>query len=224
MPGMALLAILSAKLALEAETPRWVKKWKTGCVLFFSLVNAGWWWVIYYSHNTHKVTEGHLTREEFLSFSRPAYPIPSYAAIRFINENTPPESRILVIGDSKAFHLQRPYVASTVMNLSPLAVWAEETSSPEELQRKLLEEGISHILVNALESYRTRGYIPFTLSPGAAERLSVFWGSYLDEIFYFVEEGVNLRVYSISGDTDKTASPAAQLPFYYRIRGVEDSD
>jgi hypothetical protein len=75
----------------------------------------------------------------------------------------PPRSRVLLVGDAKAFYFPAPTVYSTVFDAdqSPLVRLIDQRLPPGEVLRRLRELGITHIWVDWSEVWRlatTYGY------------------------------------------------------------------
>ncbi len=101
---------------------------------------------------------GFITREEYLSKSRMRYPYPSYSMYRYINNNLPADSKILIFGDSRSFYLTLHHQTASVFDKHPLIEVVEESKDGEEIYKRLKKAGFTHILLNLAEGYRTKAY------------------------------------------------------------------
>lgn len=80
----------------------------------------------------------------------------------------PEASRVLLVGEAKAFYLPEGTVYATAFDSHPLAEMVEKGLKPGQIARRLREMGVTHILVNWQELWRlapTYGY-PASLSAG----------------------------------------------------------
>lgn len=101
----------------------------------------------WYRQGAWAVSLGHLTRDEYLLHERPGYN-PYFAAARFINEHTPPDSKVLIVGDERAFYLKRKFRVSSLLLVNPLADWSENSSNPAGLAGRFRANGLTHLMVN----------------------------------------------------------------------------
>ncbi|HET6372859.1 MAG TPA: hypothetical protein VFG76_06105, partial [Candidatus Polarisedimenticolia bacterium] len=111
------------------------------CYLFLFLVETT---------GGYRVVTGAETRESYLT-RRVSY----YPAVEYL-ENTPPRSRVLFVGEGRAFYCPRDYVASTPFDKSILETYPEKTTGEGELVAALAADGFTHLLVSDPELRRTR--------------------------------------------------------------------
>jgi hypothetical protein len=82
-----------------------------------------------------------------------------YPAVRYINEHIDPDARILMIGETRTYYLEREVRVSSAHDRSLPVRWASRGRSPRGLMEILRREGITHLLVNRKEGDRlARGY------------------------------------------------------------------
>jgi hypothetical protein len=79
---------------------------------------------------------------------------PGYEAIKFINQKTPENSLVLVIGETKNYYLKRPYRIASAIDYSILKPLLKNTANLEEWISKLINKRIDYLLVNLPEFYR----------------------------------------------------------------------
>ncbi len=75
------------------------------------------------------------------------------------------ESKLLLVGEARAFDFRMPIVYSTCFDVSPAEKWLRGTGAEADgLRAKLLEAGITHVLVNwsELARYRSPGNYGFS--------------------------------------------------------------
>ncbi len=86
-------------------------------------------------------------------------------AARFVRDHTPPDARVLFIGETRPYYFSRDAIAPHPINEHPLAQWVAESPSPEALRDRLRTEGITHVVLNIREFRRLRdkyGLLAFT--------------------------------------------------------------
>lgn len=129
-----------------------------------------------------KTAAGLLSREEYLGHSRPLYPAPPFPAINFINENTPSDAGVILIGEARAYYLERKFMASSIFDTPPFNLLLKKSASGDDLYRRARERGMTHILLNLAEAARFK-----FLWPPWDERdekiFTEFWRKYCAPIF-----------------------------------------
>lgn len=73
----------------------------------------------------------------------------------------PDTSRIYILGTEQVFGFPKRFWYSSCHDDTPLVLWANASATAEELFKKLNDEKFTHILIDAPEAYRLRGYSPF---------------------------------------------------------------
>jgi hypothetical protein len=89
------------------------------------------------------------------------------------------ENKVLLVGDEKAFPLHVRHTYSGVYDRSLLVRLCEESSTPDEVAAKFLNQGITHIMINVYEANRIAGYGGFSMSPKAFGLMCAFWERHL---------------------------------------------
>ena len=79
-----------------------------------------------------------------------------YPAMEWLEINTPPEARILFVGEGRTFYCPRECVASSPFDSPLLERYAAESGSERALVARLRAEGFTHLLVSDPELRRTR--------------------------------------------------------------------
>ncbi len=94
-----------------------------------------------------------------------------HEAAKFVREHTRADAKLLMIGEARPFYFARNAVAPSPFDRHPLGTWVQETSSPEDLARRLASQGITHIVLNVREFRRLHdkyGVLAFTGEQAAA--------------------------------------------------------
>lgn len=90
------------------------------------------------------------TAEEYL-----ATRTPEVAAARWLRSHTPESgTKLLLIGETRGYYLNRDYEPVSAYSRHPLVGWAGQVTSGEELVRLLRRQGLTHVLVNRGEFER----------------------------------------------------------------------
>lgn len=99
---------------------------------------------------------GQLTPETYLNQPHPewGYPNPSYDAMAYINQHTPPDAGILSIGESRVFPLKRKVFYGSAYEPHPFVTWLKSASNPAHFLDILRSRGVTHLLVNLGEIQR----------------------------------------------------------------------
>lgn len=85
-----------------------------------------------------------------------------YPAARFINDSLPGDARILMVGETRTYYIDREVRVSSAHNRSLAVRWAEEGKNARGFLEILRREGITHLLVNRREGKRlAAGYAYF---------------------------------------------------------------
>ena len=79
-----------------------------------------------------------------------------YRAFKLIEENTEPSDGVLVVGESRVFHLNRPTIAASYLDPHPLHAFRQGGCEGDCLLRALRDRGIRVVLVNK-KGYRLGG-------------------------------------------------------------------
>jgi len=80
--------------------------------------------------------------------------LPGYSSITYINQNTPEDSGVLIVGDTRNFYLQRKYYVSSALDYSVLKEYLAGETDIVDFLKKLKEDGIDYILYNKSEFQR----------------------------------------------------------------------
>ncbi|MBI5882669.1 MAG: glycosyltransferase family 39 protein [Elusimicrobia bacterium] len=127
---------------------------------------------------------GRVSREEFILRPHETYALPYYPAAMFINRELPQDSRVLVLGESRTFYIERETVAASVFDHNPFWDAVRRSRTSADLRQDLAAMGVTHILVNAYQFlYRksSAAVLPRDLAGSQAYRQ--FWQEYLEVLF-----------------------------------------
>jgi|GEM_PF-1893918 len=146
---------------------------------------------------------GTISKDKYLSDSRPGYPYPSYNVYKYANETLPEDAKILIFGDAKCLYINRRFAAFSVEGLNPLIEYLRNSGSGDEVYLNLKSDGFTHLIVNAPEGIRTAGYGNFYFNKEDIVKLDGFWKKYITELYQY--GGVYL--YRIKKTPDSGGTP-----------------
>jgi hypothetical protein len=95
--------------------------------------------------------------------------------LAWLDENLPPDAKILLVGQAGVFHMRHPVVFNTVFDDEILETIARDRT-PDQIRRSLADRGITHLLVDWSEVARHRkpggyGFTDF-VQPEVFDRLA----------------------------------------------------
>lgn len=144
LPVLAMLAAMAARrLPRSIAVPALTWSFLYSVFLFLFLVET---------IGSYRVVTGAESREDYLS-RRVSY----YAAARFLEESTPPQAKVLLVGEGRGFYCPREYAANTPFDSPILDRYAASASGERDLIARLKADGFTHLLVSGPELERTRG-------------------------------------------------------------------
>jgi 4-amino-4-deoxy-L-arabinose transferase-like glycosyltransferase len=140
--------------------------------------------------------------DEFLSVSQPSYPNPPYAAINWINKNLPRDAKVLFIGESRPFRMERDFISYSIENNEqPLMAYLRKAKDADDLYALLRAENVTHLLINYREAIRN--HAPYHELDWTKEQREIFDGFWKKRVTQeYFKEGV--FVYSIMPAAGKT--------------------
>ncbi len=135
-----------------------------------------------------------------------AWSVPPYAVIEAANHILPASATVLFVGEYRGYYLDRDRIIGTRYDQSPFITWAETAATPEALELRLRQEGITHLLYNQIDARRLEqaGY-PAARWPD--ERTRMLFEQFRRErlTLLTVENGVLL--YAVGAPQPDTSSP-----------------
>jgi hypothetical protein len=158
---------------------------------------------------------GKVSKEDYLSRQRVTYGLPYYPAARWVNANLPPQAKVLLLGESRGFYLERDFVAATVYDHNPFWTAASAAADPADLRQRLRALGVTHLLMSVRQFHFRRdspGILPREVAGSAL--VDDFLRSWVDVLWQEREDRGEeprwLTVYRLRDGP--TAVPAASNP------------
>ncbi|MGA2090081.1 MAG: glycosyltransferase family 39 protein [Endomicrobiales bacterium] len=160
---------------------------------------------------------GTQSRKDYLSIQRMGYPDPYYSVIDYANNNSAPDATILFLGETRGLFSKRRFIISGVAERSPLEDWISQCANADQLYAIMQKNGVSHILLNAPEAMRLKGYDIFYWSGRDLRVLSEFWDKYVREVFHDIAD-VQIPqkgILSLKNDAPQQWRQFASSPYNY---------
>jgi hypothetical protein len=185
MPSLPLIALVAALAVDRTALPRWARRlgWVgalIACVYCFQAafrqgIVIGQW------HYLH----GKESKATYLMRQRTTYGLPYYSAAMWINKNAAQDARVLVLGESRAYYLERDFISATVFDHHPFWMYAQkEAKSGKDIADWLRARGINYILLSAGQMhYRNDSNAVFPKETIATHAFGEFWAKWLDQTF-----------------------------------------
>lgn len=162
VPSLPLVAGATALAAERGAWPRWLKRAAWTWALLGSLMalqstyRQGW------GIGQWEYLKGKVSRETYLLTQRVTYGLPYYSAAAWINANTPRDAKVLLLGESRAYYLERDFLAATVYDHNPFWTEAAQAKDDDDLRARLAARGVTHLLLSARQLH-FRASIPAVL-------------------------------------------------------------
>jgi len=214
LPALAIFSIVNAYgiFYLREQLPKIFGKLVYLLFIIVLATNIYWAFVIMHSnYSPFNLVIGKQSKDEYLSYTKPGYPNPSYKVYKYINEKLPLNSKIMILGESKIHYIKRDFIANNVHNFTPVILWTHSLKDSEKLYKKIKKENITHILINLREAIRVAGYKLWHWTERDLEIFDRFWKKYVKEIYY--AEGVYL--YEVL--SEKEADKPHKAPFNFLL-------
>ncbi len=215
IPGLCLALVWMARCAIELR-PRPLKHVFAALVLVIMANCFTWAVASMNSLEGRRVLIDGESWSHYLRVQHVTYPTPYYAAAEWINQNTSPDSRVLIVGDARGYYLERPFVASSVFDTNFFEHWVRRSASAARLGKNLEEAGITHLLVNMAETRRLRKQP--ALQPEDVARLEEFFSRHTARRFEHSGSGAWCLVYEIVAGPRAGSTRVPPLIGWYRDR------
>jgi hypothetical protein len=114
---------------------------------------------------------------------------PYYRAQEFINDELPPDAKILMVGINQVLYMERPAIYDSFLEASAFLLAAEKAGGPEELYALARSWGVTHVFYYRLEEAR--------MWPSYASRTRAVFYDFLSRHGAAVYEDDASRVYEL---------------------------
>lgn len=187
--GLILLYILIGSVLGSGERPQW------GKALAWSGVVVGLFCSIFLVAISVRYSDcaGIWTgRQDRASYLAAPNKLTSYQRMAaWIGANTPKDAGLLIVGDGRGLYYDRPLMANSVFDEPELVRLARTEKDPAGIRRRLREQGVDYLAVNAAEGIRVQpNYHLYQLSSQEWMRLDDFIQSYAQLVYMADMRGV----------------------------------
>ena len=128
------------------------------------------------------------TNSKYLSTVRATYPGPYFDAADWINKNTPKNSVILNIGETRNFYIQRQVINHNIANTVPVVEFLKKAKNTEDFIKILKRQKINYILLNTPEVMRLKGFDILYWNKNQFEIFIDFFENYTKEVYKFAPD------------------------------------
>ncbi|MFH2202224.1 MAG: glycosyltransferase family 39 protein [Elusimicrobiota bacterium] len=214
LPALPLLALVAALAVDRKRLPNWLRRAGWAAALFAGIFNVtvtyrqgaliDQWRYLYADWN----------KADFLKQQRTTYGLPYYGAMEYLGARTPPEAKVLFLGESRAFYCPRDFIAATLYDENPFWKAAREAANAADLHRRVRAMGITHIFMSARQLlYRRASAAVYPRDVVRGKVFGAFWKRYLAREFEDREDfGENPRWLTVYRVLDEPNSDAQTFP------------
>ncbi|MDI6757631.1 MAG: glycosyltransferase family 39 protein [Endomicrobiia bacterium] len=184
VPALPVVAVAFAYYLSRARAASSLGKLAAAVVIYLSVSNIVFAArILRSSQDPVRYVFGGMSRRDYLSTQRQSYPAPYYQSVAWLNENLPSESGIMFMGETRGLFTERKHKTSS----APDSWWFIETlqkcRDAAEYAKALKDAGMTHILFNAPEAKRLRGYDMFYFDARTLGIFDDFWRKHVREIY-----------------------------------------
>ncbi len=209
LPASGLLA-LGAAIALEnGSLPRWLRRIGWLAALYAGAFNLQLSFQLGEQIGQWQFLEGRISRSDYLKTPRHTYGLPYYAAADFINRELPPEAKVLVLGESRTYYIERDCLSASVYDRHPFWTEVQQAKDGTDLLERLRRRGVTHLFLNA-QLFILRPDSPgiFPREAARSPALADFWAHHLSPLFEDRDDGgANPRWLLVYKLVDQTKAP-----------------
>lgn len=218
MPAYPWMALLLAHWFVNAAWPAFLMSCLRALALVVCFGNVVDLMMLTYQLEGWKTVMGLESRHDYLSRSHPTYPPPAYAGMRYINENLPPDARVVLLGEPRATYMRRDYVVNSQFDLTPFVIWARQSKDAADFRARLARERVTHMLLSVSEARRLKSYGILKWDGHGLAVMEEFWKRYVREVFSWDEKyqdqiANRVLVYELLSE-EAAALPHAPPPNY----------
>lgn len=213
LPSFPMLALCAALPIRRGVLPNWARALAWAAALYAGMfdfeaafnqgIGIGQWAYL----------RGEVSKADYLKSQRVTYGLPYYSAAEFMNRELPKDAKVLVLGESRTYYIERDCVAATVFDYNPFWLAVRESKDAEELLGKVRALGITHVFLSTRQLlYREYARNVFPREEARSPAFQVFWGKYLRREFEERADGGGeprwLTVYSVKSEPNSPAEAA----------------
>jgi len=182
LPVLPIAAILAAASLAMLESRRF-KIGMTVVIVSVAGLNLFWSHRFFMAQRGWDETLGRLSTEDYLRIPHAHYLSPYDPAARYLNAHAPVDAKVLLLGDTRMFYIERPCLGASLFDAQPLFVWADASADGAALYQRFQRENLHWILLNPAEAARMERYWLHQLTPHGRAVLHDFWTHHIDLVF-----------------------------------------
>jgi hypothetical protein len=222
LPVLPMISCALTISLMHGAYPRWVRLTASSAVLCLLMFNFRTTFGALMEVARWDYLTGRLTRREFLSNSHTGYGLPYYSAMEFINQNLPASSRVLFLGESRAYFCERDFIAASVFDHNPFWRAAGEAASLEDLRSRVGELGVTHVFLSPAQLYYRADFqavVPIDII--SKDTFRQFFANYFNKVFEDRQLGPDGRlqnwiiVYELLNTPRRDPNQPSTSPFEY---------
>jgi hypothetical protein len=208
IPPMVILSVVGMRKlvnSVSALRPRYARN--IGIVVAFLIIscslllNAHYIFTQYRYVDPFSYLSGRVSHDQYIERYRREYPV-----LRYINENLPHNSKILLIHMGKrGYYCDREYVLDMKFNKSMLHQLVRYSNGPEEILQGITRQGITHLLISYDIFDR---WVKDVFSNREQESVRTFFGKHVSLLFfkwgYGISEVKQLPIQDMNSIPDET--------------------
>lgn len=184
MSGFFLLAVLFAGgLTVVGELKPVVGLLVRGAIFILALYHTNWIFTCFQGlYRPAPVLLGNQSRQDYSATMHDGLNLCPWNVMDAELRALPEPCRIYILGNEQVFGFPKRFVYSAVQDYTPLVIWANESQDSAALYEKIKSEGITHILFNAPEAVRLRGYDLFPWRNSGLKNFYQFANEHLNTV------------------------------------------
>jgi hypothetical protein len=207
MPLLAIVSLLLAHTVLSFRSAVAVRQALLVLCIFSAAWNLYYMLVLTGSKDGWRVVGGMVSEHDYLAEQHLSYPTPDYEGLAWMNNNLPPGSKVMMLGDTRSYYTRIPVVPFSLFDNQPIVTMSRTAVNGDEVAEILRKEGVTHLFVNAAEAIRTESYGPFQWDANSWAVLDNFWRGHVQLIWSSVVAPPNFRalfVYEVRSDRESS--------------------
>jgi hypothetical protein len=182
LPGFFLLScLLAGGVATLTARKAWLGWIVQGGFSLVVLYHLGWIVQIAQGlYNPGPVVMGQETHQKFTETMHDGLNLCPWNSMRDDLERLPDSTRVYILGNEQVYGFPKRFWYSSCHDDTPLVLMANTSANADELYKKFMDEKVTHILINAPESVRLKGYDLYPWTEKGRENFVQFAEKYME--------------------------------------------
>jgi hypothetical protein len=182
LPGFFFVALLVAggvsSLTRSKKVIGWLVQTSFAMVVLYQIC-----WIFQCAQGLYKpgpVLTGEQSYGEYVSTMHDGLNLCPWNSMTKDLQALPDSARVYILGTEQVFGFPKRFWYSSCHDDTPLVLWANASATPEDLLRKMTDQKFTHILIDAPEAVRLKGYAPFQWTEHGRQVFVQFAEKYLE--------------------------------------------